>query len=65
VGVQQAVLTDLEGQRWVVCEHLPDTDPADWYGAVLGPVPGRTHNPTGEQTKLPYADLRSDGAVPR
>ncbi|MFF5289625.1 VOC family protein [Paractinoplanes globisporus] len=39
-GVRQALVTDLEGQRWVLCEHLRDTDPADWYGTVFGPVPG-------------------------
>ena len=48
-GVRQAVLTDLEGQRWVVCEHLRDTDPADWYGTVLGPAPGLTHARHTEQ----------------
>lgn len=39
-GVRQAILADLEGQRWVACEHLRDTDPADWYGTMLGPMPG-------------------------
>lgn len=39
-GVRQATVADLEGQRWVLCEHLRDTEPADWYGTVLGPVPG-------------------------
>ncbi|WP_051807607.1 VOC family protein [Actinoplanes subtropicus] len=33
-GVREAVLADPEGQTWVVCEHLRDTDPADWYGTV-------------------------------
>ncbi len=39
-GVLQAVLADPEGQRWLVTSHLKDTDPADWYGTVLGPMPG-------------------------
>lgn len=39
-GIRQAVVADLEGQRWVLCEHLRDTEPADWYGTVLGPMPG-------------------------
>lgn len=33
-GVRQAVLADPEGQTWVVCQYLRDTDPADWYGTV-------------------------------
>jgi len=39
-GVRQAVVADPEGQRWVLTEHVRDTDPADWYGRILGPVPG-------------------------
>jgi PhnB protein len=39
-GVRQATVADLEGQRWVLCEHVGDTDPADWYGTVHGPMPG-------------------------
>ncbi|MEO7942502.1 MAG: VOC family protein [Marmoricola sp.] len=39
-GVRQAVLADPEGQRWLVTQHVADTDPADWYGTVLGPMPG-------------------------
>jgi uncharacterized glyoxalase superfamily protein PhnB len=39
-GVRQAIVADLEGQRWVLSEHLRDTEPADWYGTVLGPMPG-------------------------
>ncbi|WP_027863337.1 glyoxalase/bleomycin resistance/extradiol dioxygenase family protein [Marmoricola sp. URHB0036] len=39
-GVLQAVLADPEGQRWLVTSHVRDTDPADWYGTVLGPMPG-------------------------
>ena len=38
-GVRQAVLVDLEGQRWVLTQHLRDTNPADWYGQILGPMP--------------------------
>jgi hypothetical protein len=38
--VLQAVLADPEGQRWLVTSHVRDTDPADWYGTVLGPMPG-------------------------
>ena len=36
----QAVLADPEGQRWLVTSHVRDTDPSDWYGTVLGPMPG-------------------------
>ena len=39
-GVRQAVVADPEGQRWVLTRHVRDTDPADWYGRILGPVPG-------------------------
>jgi uncharacterized glyoxalase superfamily protein PhnB len=39
-GVRQATLADPEGHRWVATRHLRDTDPATWYGRVLGPVPG-------------------------
>ena len=39
-GVLQAVLADPGGQRWLVTSHVRDTDPADWYGTVLGPMPG-------------------------
>jgi PhnB protein len=39
-GVRQALVADPEGQRWAVSQHLRDTDPADWYGEVFGPVPG-------------------------
>jgi uncharacterized glyoxalase superfamily protein PhnB len=39
-GVLQAVLADPEGQRWLVTSHVRDTDPADWYGTVTGPMPG-------------------------
>jgi uncharacterized glyoxalase superfamily protein PhnB len=39
-GVRQAVVADPEGQRWVLTQHVRDTEPADWYGRILGPVPG-------------------------
>ncbi len=39
-GVLQAVLADPEGQRWLVTSHVRDTDPADWYGTVIAPMPG-------------------------
>jgi uncharacterized glyoxalase superfamily protein PhnB len=39
-GVRQAVVADPEGQRWVLTHHVRDTDPADWYGQIVGPVPG-------------------------
>jgi uncharacterized glyoxalase superfamily protein PhnB len=39
-GVRQAVVADPEGQRWVLAQHVRDADPADWYGRILGPVPG-------------------------
>lgn len=40
-GVCQAVVADPQGQRWVLTQHVRDTDPADWYGQILGPMPGR------------------------
>ena len=39
-GVRQAVVTDPAGQRWVLTQHLSDTDPGDWYGEVFEPVLG-------------------------
>jgi PhnB protein len=33
-GVRQAVVADPEGQRWVLCRHLSDTDPDEWYGRI-------------------------------
>jgi PhnB protein len=39
-GVRQAVVVDPEGQRWVLTQHVRDTDPAEWYGQVHGPFPG-------------------------
>jgi PhnB protein len=39
-GVLQATVADLDNQRWVLCEHVRDTEPADWYGTILGPTPG-------------------------
>jgi hypothetical protein len=39
-GVRQAVVADPQGQRWVLTQHVHDTDPADWYGQILGPLPG-------------------------
>ncbi len=39
-GVRQAVVADPQGQRWVLTQHVRDTDPADWYGQILGPTPG-------------------------
>jgi uncharacterized glyoxalase superfamily protein PhnB len=39
-GVRQAVVTDPAGHRWVLSQHLRDTDPADWYGEVFEPLLG-------------------------
>ena len=39
-GVRQAVVADPQGQRWVLSQHVRDTDPADWFGQILGPFPG-------------------------
>jgi PhnB protein len=39
-GVRQAVVADPQGQRWVLTQHMRDTEPADWYGQILGPMPG-------------------------
>jgi PhnB protein len=39
-GVRQAVVTDPGGHRWVIAQHLRDTDPEDWYGEVFEPVLG-------------------------
>ncbi|WP_207386791.1 VOC family protein [Frankia sp. Cppng1_Ct_nod] len=35
-GVRQAVVADPEGQRWALTQYVRDTDPADWYGQILG-----------------------------
>jgi hypothetical protein len=34
------VVTDPAGQRWVLAQHLHDTDPEDWYGEVFEPLLG-------------------------
>ena len=39
-GVRQAVVVDPGGQRWVLTQHLRDTDPADWFGQVFEPLLG-------------------------
>ncbi|MEP7091949.1 MAG: VOC family protein [Nocardioidaceae bacterium] len=39
-GVLQAVVVDPEGQRWVLTQHLRDTDPAEWFGQVFEPLLG-------------------------
>ncbi len=39
-GVRQAIVADPEGQRWALTQYVRDTDPAAWYGQILGPVPG-------------------------
>jgi uncharacterized glyoxalase superfamily protein PhnB len=33
-GVRQAVVADPEGQRWVLCRYLGESDPAAWYGRI-------------------------------
>ena len=39
-GVRQATVVDPGGQRWVLTQHLRDTDPTDWFGQVLEPLLG-------------------------
>jgi uncharacterized glyoxalase superfamily protein PhnB len=39
-GVRQAVVVDPGGQRWVLTQHLHDTDPSAWYGQVFAPLLG-------------------------
>jgi uncharacterized glyoxalase superfamily protein PhnB len=39
-GVRQAVVVDPGGQRWVLTQHLRDTDPTDWFGQVFEPLLG-------------------------
>ncbi len=39
-GVRQAVVVDPGHQRWALTQHLRDVDPKEWYGQILGPVPG-------------------------
>jgi uncharacterized glyoxalase superfamily protein PhnB len=39
-GVRQATVIDPGGQRWVLTQHLRDTDPADWFGRVFEPLLG-------------------------
>jgi len=39
-GVRQAVVVDPGGQRWVLTQHLRDTNPAEWFGQVVEPLIG-------------------------
>jgi PhnB protein len=39
-GVRQAVVADPGAHRWVLTQHVRDTNPSDWYGEILRPVPG-------------------------
>ena len=39
-GVRQAVVVDPGHQRWVLTQHVRDVDPKEWYGQILGSVPG-------------------------
>jgi PhnB protein len=39
-GVRQAVVVDPGAQRWVLSQHMRDSDPADWFGHVTNPMPG-------------------------
>ncbi len=39
-GVRQAVVVDPGGQRWVLTQHLRDTNPAEWFGQVFEPLIG-------------------------
>ena len=39
-GVRQAVVVDPGGQRWVLTQHVRDTNPSDWYGQVFEPLLG-------------------------
>jgi uncharacterized glyoxalase superfamily protein PhnB len=39
-GVRQAVVVDPGGQRWVLTQHLRDTNPEEWFGQVFEPLIG-------------------------
>ena len=39
-GLRQAVISDPEGQRWEVSQHLRDVEPADWGAELIGAMPG-------------------------
>jgi hypothetical protein len=39
-GLRQAVVSDPEGQRWELSQHLRDVDPAEWGAEQLGPLAG-------------------------
>jgi len=39
-GLRQAVVADLEGQRWEITEHLHDVAPGEWGAEIVGPMPG-------------------------
>jgi uncharacterized glyoxalase superfamily protein PhnB len=39
-GVSQATVIDPGGHRWVLTQHLRDTDPAEWFGQVFNPLIG-------------------------
>ena len=39
-GIRQAALADPDGHQWVVCRHLRDVDPEQWFGTVFPPLLG-------------------------
>lgn len=39
-GLRQAVVADLEGQRWELSQHLRDVASADWGAEQLAYLPG-------------------------
>ncbi len=39
-GLRQAVIADLEGQRWEVAEQLRDVAPGEWGAEIVGGMPG-------------------------
>ena len=52
--VREAVVADPEGRRWVLTNHVRDTDPAHWYG---------TGQPTGTAVPSSADNCRSDSGL--
>lgn len=40
-GLRQALIADLEAQRWEITQHLRDVGPETWGAEILDDLPGR------------------------